>query len=246
MHPNSTINIIQDGPLQRCPKCLGFAKNLESHQQTQRCKRGEARRMAELNNNSIENDNFIMKIKNEPIEKVREFLYLGRWIFDTDDDTEAINRQLKKTKYRWIKLSKVLKRQDANPTIMGSFYQAIIQAVLLYGSESWVISENNMKKLRSFHYKCARHMVGHHIRLDPDSNEWHYPPSHDVLNKCGLKPIESYIESRRCTLREYMLDRPIYKKCINSKPIQTNVNQLTWWNHNSFSSFDEWNFFNSR
>merc|ERR1712069_28517 len=116
MHPNSTINIIQDGPLQHCPKCLGFAKNLESHQETQRCKRGEARRIAEENKNNMENEKFVMKIKNNPIEQVREFLYLGRWIFDTDDDTETINRQLKKTKFRWIKLSKVLKRQDANPT----------------------------------------------------------------------------------------------------------------------------------
>ena len=129
---------------------------------------------------------------------------------------------------------------------MGSFYQAIIQAVLLYGSESWVISENNMKNLRSFHHRCARHMVGYHIRLDPDSNEWHHPPSHDVLSKCGLKPIEWYIENRRCTLREYMLDRPIYKKCIDSKPISTNVNQLTWWNHVSYSSQNVWDYFNSR
>ena len=158
MHPNATINIIQDGPLQRCPKCLGFARNLTSHQLTQRCKLGEARRIAEKQTYNMEKDNFTMEINGKPIETVKEFLYLGRWIFDSDDDTETINRQIKKTTYRWIRLSKILKRRDANPKIMGSFYQAIIQAVLLYGSESWVISENNLRKLRSFHNKCARHI----------------------------------------------------------------------------------------
>ena len=43
-----------------------------------------------------------------------------------------------------------------------------------------------------------------------------------------------------------MVKRPIYKKCIESKPIQTNVNQLTWWNHEAYTSHDEWEFLNSR
>lgn len=251
-HPNATINIVQDRPLQRCPRCLGFARNITAHQQTQRCKKGFARRIAEDQKNNMDNEKFVMKIKNNPIERVREFLYLGRWIFDSDDDTETINRQLRKTKIRWMKLSKILKRHDANPRIMGSFYQAIIQAVLLYGSESWVISNNNLKKLRSFHHRCARHMVGYHIRLDPTTNTWEHPPSKDVLKKCGLKPIESYIENRRCTLREYLVGgqwggisnyRPIYRKCLDSSPLQSNINQLTWWEHKSFSVFDEDRFF---
>ena len=143
-----------------------------------------------------------MKIKGEPIERVREFLYLGRWIFDSDDDTETIKRQINKTKYRWMRLSRVLKRRDANPLIMGSFYKAVIEAVLLYGSESWVISENNMKNLRSFHNKCARHMVGYHIKLDNKTNTWTHPPTDDVLQNGGLKPIEYYISNQRCTLQE--------------------------------------------
>ena len=100
LHPHATINIVQDGPMQRCPKCLGFAQNIIAHQQTQRCKQGTARRIAEKTKDTIDNDIFVMTINGSPIEQVREFLYLGRWIFDTDDDTETINRQLRKTKYR--------------------------------------------------------------------------------------------------------------------------------------------------
>ena len=142
-----------------------------------------------------------------------------------------------------MRLSKVLKRRDANPMIMGTFYKAVIEAVLLYGSESWVLSENNLKKLRSFHNKCARHMVGYHIQ-QIDNNNWIHPPTKDVLEKCGLKPIEYYISNRRCTLREYIFkeNRKIYFDCLNSKPIQTNINQLTWWGENQTKVFGIRNF----
>ena len=88
-----------------------------------------------------------------------------------------------------------------------------------------MLSENNLKKLRSFHNKCARHMVGYHIQ-QIDNNNWIHPPTKDVLEKCGLKPIEYYISNRRCTLREYIFkeNRKIYFDCLNSKPIQTNIN----------------------
>ena len=41
MHPNANLIISQDGQLQRCPLCQGFAKDMLKHQQTERCKLGQ-------------------------------------------------------------------------------------------------------------------------------------------------------------------------------------------------------------
>ena len=142
---------------------------------------------------------------------------------------------LKKTRKRWFRIEKLLKRKEANAKIMGTFYKTIIQTLLLYGSETWVINNTNLQKLKSFHNKCARQMCKNNIRYDPEKDVWHHPKTENVLKQCGLLPIEHYIQQRRNTLNHYIKARPIYSKCIASKPLQSNVNQLTWWSQKSWS-----------
>ena len=71
---------------------------------------------------------------------------------------------MKKARQRWGCVAKVIKREGASAKIMGRFYLAVVQAVLLYGSDSWVINERDWKRLRSFHKRSIRHMTGEHIR----------------------------------------------------------------------------------
>jgi hypothetical protein len=73
-----------------------------------------------------------------------------------------------------VELEEFCPKKGANPKIMGTFYKTIIQSVLLYGSESWVISNHMMRALRSFHWRCAQYITGKHIWQDSNGN-WHYP-----------------------------------------------------------------------
>ena len=96
----------------------------------------------------------------------------------------------KKTRKRWFRIEKLLKRKEANAKIMGTFYKIIIQTLLLYGSETWVINNTNLQKLKSFHNKCARQMCKNNIRYDPEKDVWHHPKSKNELKQSGLFPIE--------------------------------------------------------
>ena len=78
-------------------------------------------------------------------------------------------------------------------------------------------------------------MCRNNIRYDPEKDVWHHPKTENVLKQCRLLPIEHYIQQRRNTLNYYMKAHPIYSKCIASKPLQSNVNQLTWWSQKSWS-----------
>jgi hypothetical protein len=82
---------------------------------------------------------------------IKQFKYLGRILSEDDTDDAAIKYNLQKACKKWGRIGKILSKKDANNKTMGSFYKAIIQSVLLYGSESWVISNHSMKALRSFH-----------------------------------------------------------------------------------------------
>ena len=112
---------------------------------------------------------------------------------------------------------------------MARFYITVVQAVLLYGAESWTINQKNMMKLKSFHNRAIRYMTGQHIRKNGE--EWSYPEHEDLLEKCRLFPIETYIARRRGTLLEYLKKhRPeLLQEVKNIKKHYRNVQKILWW-----------------
>jgi hypothetical protein len=50
--------------------------------------------------------------------------------------------------------------------MMGKFYLAVVQSVLLYGSETWVLIDNMRRMLEGLHNLCARQMTRRLIHLD--------------------------------------------------------------------------------
>ena len=92
------------------------------HQQTERCKLGQQKR---INNNKLASINIkrekILFINDTEIERVNGFLYLGRWVTNNDDDTECIEMNLKKTRKRWFRIEKLLKRNEAKAKQWGLF-----------------------------------------------------------------------------------------------------------------------------
>jgi hypothetical protein len=99
----------------------------------------------------------------------------------------------------------ILCRDGARPRVSAMFYKAVVQTVLLYGSETWCISGAMMSVLNGFHNRVARCITRRHIRPDPltDGATWLYPSSTKTLQEAGLYPMTTYLmQSRR---RGYLL-----------------------------------------
>jgi hypothetical protein len=94
---------------------------------------------------------------------VKEFKYLGRVLERNDNDWPARNRNLKRARITWGRIGIILSKERADIKSMTSIYKAILQAVLLYGAESWVITTGMQQKLESFHHRCSRYITGQHI-----------------------------------------------------------------------------------
>ena len=137
------------------------------------------------------------------LQRVKQFCYLGRIFTENDDDSTCIQENLKKARKRWNRVGKILKTEGANPKVMAKFYLTIVQAVLLYGADSWVIKAKEAVALRSFHRRAVRYMTGCHIRKLQDG-KWSYPSHEKLLKECGLLEIDMYIQRRRGTLRKYL------------------------------------------
>ena len=113
---------------------------------------------------------------------------------------------------------------------MGKFYLTIVQAVLLYGADSWVVKKGDMRKLQSFHHRAVRYMSGTHIQKKING-EWVYPDHKDLLKKCGLLPIEEYIKRRRGTLVKFMemYRGDLLRRAKICGRHCKDVNKILWW-----------------
>ena len=231
-HHKDTVVIDGEGLLPQCPLCGVFDKNAltETHQATLGCKRG-AVRLRRLNQTEESRQvvrDVSFSVDGADIDRETQFKYLGRVLDQRDDDNPAIDRQLARAKAKWARVGKVLSVQTTDPRVRGYFYKAILQAILLYGSESWVISEFKLKQLRSFHHRVARYITGRHIKQRPDGT-YDCPPTAEVLEMAGLYPLETYIERRKQTIWQTVRTRPILERCRNSTPLSTMGRKTTWW-----------------
>ncbi len=94
-------------------------------------------------------------VHGDVLERVEVFKYLGRMMAQDDNDIQAIRAQLRKARATWARVGQVLRSENASPPIAARFYQAIVQAILLYGSETWVISRTALTQLKGFHIRAA-------------------------------------------------------------------------------------------
>ena len=123
-------------------------------------------------------------------------------------------------------IAPVLRSEGVRPKTMGYFYKAVVQAILLYGSETWVVSDSLMKWLRSYHSRIARYLVtGKHIRQNADVL-WFCPPTTGVLEEASLETVDKYIKRRRDTVRNFVMFRPLYDICRQLTAI---TNRAVWW-----------------
>ena len=59
---------------------------------------------------------------------------------------------------RWEQMSQILGREVADSRTFRKFYKVVIQAKLLFGGESWVVSPLIGRTLGGFHYRVARQL----------------------------------------------------------------------------------------
>ena len=76
------------------------------------------------------------------------------------DDWPAVAGNLVKARKIWGRLSRILSREGADKTVSVSFLKAVVQAVLLFGAEMWVLTPRIKRALESFIHRATRRITG--------------------------------------------------------------------------------------
>ena len=96
-------------------------------------------------------------------ERVKVFKYLGRLLAMDDEDLQTVRDGLHKEQRCWARISKVLRSKNAAPKICGMFYRVMVQAVLLFGSETWNVTARVLVHLNGFHTRAAYRMARENV-----------------------------------------------------------------------------------
>ena len=87
---------------------------------------------------------------------VTSFKYLDRVLLVADDEWLTVVQNVVKLQTVWWIMSKILIRKVERPRISIFFFKSIIQSVLLFDAESWVVTHHMIWYLRGFQDHMAR------------------------------------------------------------------------------------------
>ena len=94
------------------------------------------------------------------VEGVEMFKYLGRTLYQRDDNWPELGRNIMHTRSIWGRPGTLLQRKGADPRVPEMFYRAVAQAILLYGLYTWVVSAEMEKKVEGEHTAFLRQITG--------------------------------------------------------------------------------------
>ena len=163
-----------------------------------------------------------------PMTAVSSFWYLGRKLLSTDDDWPTVEWNLWRVQRKWGRQTKIFGREGADNKMAGRFYVAVVQAVLLFGSKTWVLSPCLEKALEGFYHRAAWLMAVMGPKRQPDGM-WVYPPIGAALTMLVMEEIGVYIARRQNTVAKYIVNCPIMDLCLAADRNNGMRLPIRWW-----------------
>ena len=90
-----------------------------------------------------------------------------------------------KSRKSWTWMARILRWNGASPQVLGVFFKAVVQAVIQFGSETWVMTPCMGRVLGIFLHRVGRQI----IRRQPKRREdgfWDYPPLETEMEEAGF------------------------------------------------------------
>ena len=131
-----------------------------------------------------------IQLNNQSLEEVESFTYLGSSIDKSGKASTEVDTRIEKggrAYQMWRK--KVFRSANLSKATKMRVFRTLVMSVLLYGAETWTITQKDLRKLRTFHLKCLRDILGV-TRWDKIRNE-------NILRSANEVSIEDQLKHLR-------------------------------------------------
>ena len=168
------------------------------------------------------------EVYGEHLQAVPSFKYLGIILTEGDDDWPAVTGNLGKARKSWGRLQWILSREGATKRVLGNFFKAVVQQVLLFGAETWVVSPTMERALSAFIYEATRRITGRQPRRGRDGN-WFYPSLMGSMKEAGFTDVRMSITRSQNMVAQYIATRPLLELCEGAKQQGGARVTMRWW-----------------
>ena len=163
-----------------------------------------------------------------PLMEVYFFKYLGSLMSVSDYDWPSFLSNLRNAWKKWDRLSRVMEWEGVDTRTTGNLYMALVQAVLLFGLETLVISPRIGRILGGYRHQVVRRMMRQKSRQQVDGS-WVYPPLDTAMVEVVLEEVEKYVYHRQNTVAQLIANIPIMYMCLAiEQRLVAQVSQRCW------------------
>ena len=125
-------------------------------------------------------------------------------------------------------LGKLLRQEVAYPRVSEFFYKAVAQAVLMYGSETWVLLVAMEKKVEGSHTGFLRQIMGRQAgRILDGTRDTH--GAVEVQEAAVTQSVMTYIGIRKENVAQWVALRPMFKVLAGEKEYKGNGRRREAW-----------------
>ena len=96
-----------------------------------------------------------------------------------------------------------LRREGLAPRVSGFFFKSMVQSVLVFGTEIWVVTPRMGRVLEGFQDQVERQLTGRLPRRRTDG-KWEYTPAAAAREEAGFKAVGEYIWRRHNTVAQFI------------------------------------------
>ena len=136
-----------------------------------------------------EAENVVVNCGGQKIDVVEKFCYLGDTIGARGGAEESVTARIQSAWNKFRELLPLLTSKSFPLLTKGRVYQACVRSVMLYGSETWPIKEDELRKLESNENRMVRWMCG--VSIDKRIQ------SSDLRKRLGIQCIRDEIQRKR-------------------------------------------------
>ena len=127
----------------------------------------------------------------------------------SDDDWPVVLHNIRKTRKVWGRLGELLWREWADPTASEKNFHSVVQEVLLFEAETWVLTETIIWRLEGAQVSVLRQVMRKKATRRRYGS-WRQVPAEAVLHVAGKHTLRIYVARIQATVAEWENTRTIF------------------------------------
>ena len=149
-------------------------------------------------------------------------------VLAAEDDWLEVVSNLSQAMAVWKRMTIILIREGVETLVSGYFFKSMVQAVLLFGSETYVVTSRMGKALGGFQDQVARRLTGRFLRQKLD-REWKYTLEAAEREEAGFQTMEEYIRRQKNIFAQYIATQSLLDLCYWSYRAIGGRVGMRWW-----------------